>query len=208
MEEKTKIPRTASGGSWVAWEQMAKGRLSQLGGKLAARAPLWAGRVCWSSVWACLHADRWQGGRERHTGRWDSLVSLRRGWNTQRGGEQWSEAESHRLWEGTMRRHSPHKRRVWARVRDTDGQEERGRKWQNEGGKAVGFPHPSSLPPRLCWQCHALVKRDYQSPAWGCMYGHSHYLCPAHKWHCCLNTNGWLSDPPALDAELDLAEKM
>lgn len=35
-----------------------------------------------------------------------------------------------------------HKRRVWVRVRDTDGQEERGREWQREGGKAVGFPPP------------------------------------------------------------------
>lgn len=188
---------------------MTEGRLSRFGGKLAARGPLWAGSVCWSSAWVCLNADRW--GREGETYmkmRLTCLPPIR--WNSQRGGEQWSEAESHRLCKGTMRKRSLHKGESLNEWETQMGRKKGGESDRAREGKLSAFPHLPSLPPRLCWQRHALVKRDYQSPARGCMYGHSHYLCPANKWHCCLNTNQWLSDPPLIEEllSLDLAGKM
>lgn len=88
------------------------------------------------------------------------------------------------------------------------GRKRGGRERQREGGKAVTLARPSSLPPRLCWQCHAPVKTDYQSPAWGCVYGHSHYLCPANKWHCCLETKCVWSPHATELLNLDVAGKM
>lgn len=65
------------------------------GGKLAAWGPLWVGSVCWSSVWACLHADsrqqerkgeadRRQGGRDTQEDETRSSP-LRREWNAHGG---------------------------------------------------------------------------------------------------------------------------
>lgn len=126
----------------VARKQMTEGRLSRLGGKLAARGPLWAGSVCWSSVWACLHADRWQGGRKRHTGRWDPLVFPRQGWNTQRGGEQWSVAESHRLCEGTMKETQPSQKESLSESERHRWAGREGERVTEKGWESCRFPPP------------------------------------------------------------------
>lgn len=97
------------------------------------------GRKCLLIICVGVSADRWLGGRECRQGWWALLVSHQWEWNTLWGGEEWSEAESHRLSEGIVRKHSIQKRRVKS---ERERHRWAGRQWQREGGKAVTFPRP------------------------------------------------------------------
>lgn len=166
MGDKTLSLLTARRENLVTCKQMSEGRLSQLGGggetgslrtSLSRKCLL----IICVGVSACRQTTareegrgRQTTGRERHTGRWDSLVSLRREWNAlgaekvearpkvtgcvraRRRSAAFTKEEFEFDWETQM-------------GRKTGGESDRGR----EGGKAVTPRPPSSSSAALAAAC-------------------------------------------------------
>lgn len=112
-------------------------------GVLAASGLVWAVIVCWSSAWVYQCTDRWKGSTEILKEECLPLLSNRA--MTQRS------VRNVRVMQnvtGCVRKHwwnNIHKRKIWVKMRDADGQEERGTKCQRgREGKLSVSPHPAS----------------------------------------------------------------